>query len=439
MPESRDTTEWRFYWEEMRDGCQKIIRYTQDVNQDGLLGSELLLDAVLRNLELIRESAESLPSDIHPRLPDGEWRKIEDFQEVVSRIHGGEDGHRLWDTIHREVPDLLAAMDEADAESEAIRRDPERRRRGRGAQHIHHIPLRGWRDILWRVYDQMWLNNVFIVAAGVGFYAMLAIFPALALIVSVYGLLFDPADVAYQLNILGGELPPEAWRVMSEQIASLTAKSSTTLSIGAVLGLLLTLWTARAGIGGLILALNIVYGEYEKRSLVRFYFTALLLTLGAILFSVMALGMIVALPAVLGWLGFEERTQALVALLRWPLLAASIIIALAVMYRHGPSRRPAKWEWVSPGAILATGLWMAGSWVFSFYVANFGSYNETYGSVGAVIVLMLWFWLTALAVLLGALFNAEMEHQTKRDTTTGRPKPMGERNAFVADTVGRRP
>jgi membrane protein len=185
--------------------------------------------------------------------------------------------------------------------------------------------------------------------------------------------------------------------------------------------------------------MNIVYKEEEKRSLLRFYLTALLLTVGAICFGVVALALIVALPALLGRIGLGEETTVLIRWLRWPFLTVSIMFALAVLYRFGPSRLPPRWKWVSVGAVAATLLWLLGSGLFSFYVSNFNYYNETYGSVGAVIILMLWFWLTAFIVLMGAELNAEMEHQTKQDTTIGKPKPMGERNAYMADTLGRRP
>lgn len=183
-------------------------------------------------------------------------------------------------------------------------------------------------------------------------------------------------------------------------------------------------------------ALNLVYGEREKRGLIKFNVLALSLTAAAILFGAISLGLVVALPAVLGQFGLGESVQDLIAISRWPLLAAAVMGGLAILYRFGPSRANARWQWASWGAVAATVLWLAGSFLFSLYVARFSSYNETYGSMGAVVILLMWFFVSAYVVLLGAELNAEMEHQTMSDTTTGEPKSMGKRGAYVADTLG---
>jgi membrane protein len=245
--------------------------------------------------------------------------------------------------------------------------------------------------------------------------------------------------VEAQLDFLQDILPVEAWGIIKSQLDSLVNRSETALSISAFISTLLTLWSARMGAVALITALNIVYGEGEKRSLIRTILTGLLLTIGGILFIVIALSLIVALPTILGYIGLGDITKAAIIWLRWPLLAVGIMFLLSILYRFAPSRRHARWEWVSIGAVVATLLWILVSALFSFYASHFGSYNKTYGSLGAVVILMLWFWLTALSVLIGAALNAEMEHQTKKDTTTGKPKPMGKRNAYMADTIGRRP
>jgi membrane protein len=234
-------------------------------------------------------------------------------------------------------------------------------------------------------------------------------------------------------------VPSEAWGVIEDQLARIARNPPSTLSLSAILAFLIALWSARAGVGALMIAMNIVYDETEKRGLVAWYAWSLLLTVGAVLYSVVALALIVALPAIFGPLGLIEESGGWVALLRWPVLALSTMIGLAIIYRYGPSRRSADWKWVSWGAVAATVLWLLGSFLFSVYIRNFANYNEMYGSVGAVIVLMLWFYVSAFIVLLGAEFDAEAEHQTRYDTTVGPPRPMGERGAHVADTLGRRP
>ncbi len=311
--------------------------------------------------------------------------------------------------------------------------------RGRDARRPSDIPSRGWRDIAWRIKDQLDRDNVSVVAAGVAFYTLLAIVPALAAVVSIYGLVADPADVQAQLEAVAHLLPEEAQSLISEQVKRIAASSGGALGLGAVVGLLLTLWSASKGMKTLITALNIVYDEQEQRGFIKLNLIALGLTLGAVVFLVVTLALIVALPAVLDSLGLGETLRGLVAWLRWPPLLIGVIVALALIYRYGPSRDPARWRWVNWGATVATVLWLAGSVAFSLYVRNFGSYNETYGSLGAVVILLMWFYLTAYVVLLGAEINAEMEHQTARDTTRGPAQPKGQRGAYVADTVGEQP
>ena len=308
--------------------------------------------------------------------------------------------------------------------------------RGRMAETPREIPAAGWRDVLWRVKDEMSKDNLSLVAAGVAFYALLAIFPALAAIVSIYGLVADPQTVEQQLAATSEVLPADARSIIEEQLTRVTSGASAALSLGAIFSLLLALWSANKGTQSLITALNIVYDEEEKRGFVRLTLVSLALTLGVILFVIVGLAAIAALPALLGNLGLPEDIQRLASWLRWPILGIGFVIGLAIFYRFAPSRDEPRWRWVSWGAVLATVLWLIGSALFSWYVSNFGSYNETYGSIGAVVVLMMWFWLSALIVLLGAELNAEMEHQTERDTTRGHGQPIGERGAYVADTVG---
>ena len=275
------------------------------------------------------------------------------------------------------------------------------------------------------------------VAAGVTFYALLALFPALAALVSIYGLFADPATIQEHLNTLSGVLPGGALEVVGEQVKRIASKGGGALGFGFVFGLAVSLWSANAGMKAVFDALNIVYDEEEKRSFVRLNLQSLAFTLGAIAFLILAVGGIVAIPIVLNFLGLGSGLEWLIFLGRWPLLLVIVVLGLAVLYRYGPSRDTAQWAWVTPGSLVAAGLWLVASLLFSWYASNFGSYNETYGSLGAVIGFMTWIWLSAIVVLLGAEINAETEHQTAHDTTEGPPQPMGARGATMADTVGK--
>ena len=308
--------------------------------------------------------------------------------------------------------------------------------RGREARTPEDIPARGWKDILLRLKDQIRKDRLSIIAAGVAFYGLLAIFPALIALVALYGLAFDPAQVEQQVSALSSILPPAAADILLGQLHDLTSTDSTALGVGAIGGLLLALWSASAGMRTLMEALNVAYNEEEKRGFFRFYGTALLLTLAAIVGTVLAIALVVALPVVLKFLGLGEALKWVISIAAWPILVAMMLIGLAVVYRYAPSRREPRWRWVSWGAVVATVLWIIGSLLFSFYVTKFGNYNETYGSVGAIVILLMWFLLSSYAVLIGAELNAEMERQTRKDTTEGREKPLGARGAHAADTVG---
>lgn len=308
--------------------------------------------------------------------------------------------------------------------------------RGRAATWPSEIPWRGWWDILLRANEAMSRRNLSLIAAGAAFYAFIAIPSALAALVSLYGMMFDPAEVSRQLQSLAGLLPDEALQLLSDQLRSLTSKSSTTLSASFVVGLAVALWSARSGASSMITALNVAYDEQEQRSYVRFQIAALGLTLGGVLFAILALGLIAVLPAVVGILPFGASGKMVASILRWPILVGLLMIALAAAYRIGPCRAEPRWRWVSWGAVAATIVWLAGSALFSIYVSYFGSYDKSYGSLGAVVVLLMWLYLSSFVVLLGAQFNAEIEHQTARDSTTGQPLPLGRRGAAMADTVG---
>ncbi|MBP2305721.1 YihY family inner membrane protein [Azospirillum melinis] len=314
--------------------------------------------------------------------------------------------------------------------------------RGRSADSPSEIPKKGWKDILLRVWDEQSKDNVSMLAAGVAYYALLAIFPAIAALVSIYGLVADPSTIESQLNQLGSLLPPDALSIVSDQARKVATAPSQGLGFGLIFGLLLTLWSASRGTNSLVSALNIAYGEKETRGFLTLAALSMGLTVAGLLFVILAMALIVAVPAAINIIGLKDTPIGWIAsLARWPILAVTIMLALAVFYRYAPDRREPQWRWVTWGSAMATIVWLLGSLGFSVYVSNFGSYNETYGSVGAVVVLLLWFNLTSYVVLLGAELNAEIEHQTARDTTDrdGRPaRPLGQRDAYVADTVGER-
>jgi membrane protein len=308
--------------------------------------------------------------------------------------------------------------------------------RGRRADEPQQIPARGWLDILLRVKTEMSKDHLSVLAAGVGFYALLAIFPALAAAVSIYGLIADPHDVESQAAVAVGLIPEESRAIITDQLAKITSQPPGSLGFGALLALLFALWSSSAAMQTLMTGLNVVYDEEEKRGFFKFYGTALGLTFGGIIGALLSLSLVAALPAAVKFLSLPQQLETLVLLVRWPLLACTVMFGLAVLYRFGPSREKPRWQWVSWGAAAATGLWLLGSILFSWYVSSFGSYNETYGTLGAVVILLMWFYLSAYAVLLGAELNAEMEHQTAKDTTERGGAPLGARGAYVADTVG---
>ena len=318
-------------------------------------------------------------------------------------------------------------------------RSPRQNNRGRRADKPSGIPKQGWRDILLRVKEEQNKDNISIIAAGVAFYSLLAIIPALAAMISIYGLVFDPAGIQQQLSFLQNILPADAYQLLQSQLNRLVSSSGGALGLGLIVGLLLSIWSAAKGMKALMIALNIAYDEAESRSFIKINGLALLLTFGGILFMLLSLALIAALPAIFGTLGLPESIQTALSISKWPVLAILIMVAVSILYRYAPDRDRPRFRWISWGATGATLLWIAASLLFSFYVSNFGSYNKTYGSMGAIIILLMWFYLTAYAVLMGAELNAEMEHQTQKDTTRGKPDPMGQRGAHAADTVGRVP
>ncbi len=272
-------------------------------------------------------------------------------------------------------------------------------------------------------------------AGGVAFFAFLAIFPALIAALTLYGLVAEPAQVAQQVESLAGALPQSAQPLITDQLGAVAASSDGALGIGLVVSLLAALWSASSGTGNLIQAINLAYDEDETRGFLKLRATALLLTVGALVFVLVALALVAVVPALLDALPLGPVATVLAQVVRWTLLVGVVIVSLAAVYRVAPDRDAPRIRWASTGAIVATVLWVAGSVAFSLYVDNFGSYNRTYGALAGVVVLLLWLYLTSYVVLLGAEINAEAERQTERDTTRGRPVPMGERRAVAADEV----
>jgi membrane protein len=309
--------------------------------------------------------------------------------------------------------------------------------RGRLANTPSEIPARGWRDVLVRVYENVTNHRIVALAAGMTFYSLLAIFPALAALVAIYGLFADPAKITEHLEQLNGILPGGAIDIARDQLTRVASKGSQALGVTFIVSLAISLWSANAAMKSLFDTLNVVYREQETRGFFKLNAISLLFTAGAIVFALLAIGAIVVLPVALQYVGLSESADRLLRLGRWPAIFVCVALALALIYRYGPDREEPKWRWISWGSALAAALWLAGSALFSWYAANFGNFNATYGSLGAAIGFMTWIWISAIVILIGGELDAELEHQTLRDTTTGRERPLGARGATMADTVGR--
>lgn len=309
--------------------------------------------------------------------------------------------------------------------------------RGRNADSPNAIPRLGWKDIAWRVYSSVQEDRLLLVAAGVTFYALLAIFPATAALVTLYGLFFDVSTIGEHLRLLSGIMPEGAVGFIGEQLTRIAAQRQATLGFALLGSLALALWGANAGTKSVFEALNIIYKEREKRGFVRLTLHSMAFTLGGLAFALIGIGTIVAVPVALNLLGVPAKSAAsLLSLSRWPLLYGVALLALACLYRFGPSRERPQWRWVTWGSAIAAAIWIVGSALLSWYIGNFGNYNVTYGSLGAVVGLLMWTWVSTSVVLLGGEINAEIEHQTEKDTTDGAPRPRGARGARMADDVG---
>ena len=308
--------------------------------------------------------------------------------------------------------------------------------RGRSASAPVHIPWRGWKDILVRTYQESLNDRLLSLAGSVVFYSLLALFPALAAGVSFYALFADASTVGAHLSFAADIVPAGTLDLLQGEIARIASKSDGRLTFGFLIGLGIALWSANAGMKAIFDALNIIYDEEEKRGLIRLNVELLFFTVCAIAAAALALAAVVVFPLFLAAFGLRSLDEPLIAFLRWPVMVVLILVALSILYRYGPSRRPAKWRWITVGSVFASLAWLVMSSLFSWYLANFANYNATYGALGAVIGVMMWMWLSTIVMLVGAQLNAEIEHQTACDSTVGPDQPLGFRGAVMADTVG---
>ncbi len=290
-----------------------------------------------------------------------------------------------------------------------------------------------WWKIVKRTYHKMQEDNLSLIAAGVGFYFLLAIFPFLAGLISLYGLIVTPEQLSEHMTFLINFLPEESRYILEEQLEHLINNTSKALGTGVAASFLLTVWSSSKGANALITACNITYSEAEGRSFIWAIVARIVLTVAIIVSVIVALIFITVLPKLITILSGYKLSDQIANWITWPILILMFNTGLAALYRYSPNRSSAKWRWVTPGSVMATVFWILFSFAFSFYLKEFASYNKTYGSVGGIIILLMWFYLSAYIILIGAELNAAMEYQTEQDSTTGSPKPKGERGAYVAD------
>jgi membrane protein len=339
----------------------------------------------------------------------------------------------------REAPAGLgaAAGGSPGASHETDPRAVDNGQQGRQAEAPQQIPPKGWAAIAKRTAKEVKADQVPLLGAGVAFYALLSLFPAIIAGVSIYGLVADPQTVRDQIDKLTRMLSPETAKILSQQISQITGSAGGALGVATVVGILTALWSASSGMKALITGVNLAYDEGETRKFVKLRGLSILLTLGAMLLLTVAGATIAGFPPIAD--NLPVALQWVVSILRFVVLAVLLILGLAVLYRYAPNRDEPKWTWVSWGSVVATVLWVLASIGFSIYVNSFGNYNKTYGALAGIIILMFWLYLTAVIVLVGAELNTEMELQTARDTTKGPEQPMGERGGHAADHVAEAP
>lgn len=308
-------------------------------------------------------------------------------------------------------------------------------RPGEHAETPRQIPARGWLQIAKRAFGELGPDHVGLISAGVAFYGLMALFPAITALLAISGLILEPADVTAQFERMAAMMPEEAARIVLDQAVAVAGSQEAGLGLAAVVGIGIALYSASKGVGSLIEGLNVAYDEEETRGLVRLTLTRIGLTVFLVIGMICAISATLVLPGILTIIDLGPTTEMLIGLARWAVLFVLTVLGIAILYRVGPDRRGAQWRWVMPGAIVACVLWIAASIGFSIYVENFASYNESFGALSGVIILLMWLWLSSFVVLLGAELNGEAEAQTRVDTTTGRDMPAGARGAVKADTV----
>ena len=289
---------------------------------------------------------------------------------------------------------------------------------------------------MWRVWQSLTQDHVMLIAGGVTFYLLLALFPALVAFMSIYGIFLDPSTAVDHAQSLRGLFPPAALDMIAEQLTRLTMKKTDTLTFGLIVSLIIAFWSANGGVKAMIEGLNFAYGEREKRSFLRLNFIAFAFTLGAMALMLLLFLALAVMPAILALFRFGPVANVAFGLLRWPLLVMVLGVALTVLYRFGPSRRSPRWRWVTWGSAFATISWLFMSLAFSAYLETVADFNASYGALAAPIGFLLWVWLSIIVIILGGEINGELEHQTAVDTTIGPDRPMGQRGAVVADTLG---
>ncbi len=306
-------------------------------------------------------------------------------------------------------------------------------KRSVNAHSIIDMPMHSWWHIIKRISVKMQQHNLPLIAAGVAFYLLLAIFPLLGALISLYGLMVSPAELQDHMQLLIDVVPSQSRYIIEEQLENLTQKSSSTLSWGFLLSLILSLWSSSKGANALITACNITYSESHGRGFLRGLLARFTCTISIILTIIVALAFITVVPKWISWATGDLLSARQAGWITWPIMLLLFNASLSALYRYGPHREPAQWRWVTPGSVFATVLWIAASYGFSLYLSEFATYNKTYGSVGGIIILLMWLYLSAYIILLGAETNSAIELQTSKDSTVGDDKPKGERGAFVAD------
>lgn len=308
--------------------------------------------------------------------------------------------------------------------------------RGRNAQTPAGVPATGWKDIAFRLKDEIAEDRVGLIAAGVAFYGLLALFPAITALIAISGLMVEPSAVVDQLQRLSGFVPEEVIAIITKQATAVAGSREGGLGLAAAVGILVAVYSASKGMASLMEGINVAYDETEERGFVKLKLVTLGLTGFLMAGLIIALLAMLGLPAVLTFLNLGSTLSTLITLAMWTGLVALTIVGLSVLYRYAPSRDEPEWKWASVGALVGCLLWIAASAGFAFYVSNFGSYNESFGTLAGVVVLLMWFWISAFVILVGAELNAELEAQTRVDTTKGEDLPMGQRDAEKADTLG---